>query len=595
MAASADAARVMARAAGELLLFCTVVAAQAPLPGATPPKATLPAGLMVGLLAGVSIVLAMWRHERRLRRQREVLRHAYGLGEEILGCSSADQILTRVRLVVPKIFGVSDADLYLYNPHTKSLDSVVRGREEPISIPLSAPPAGPPAGAVACFHYRTLLAIPDTSRSPFPVTGSGPDVPRSLMFVPMLVQGDVTGILEMDRRDRARDFTRDDQAIAQHLANQIGVAVKLLDQRSVREQLFRTEKLAAVGQLISGIVNDLQTPLAAIGNLAQPALSGGHDTPEEKALAAIAAEARRASGIVTRLVGFAASGPAEPQPVEINALLRNLIEFREREWIVRGIRVHRLLSDGPLTVVGSHGQLEQVFLNLLVHAEQALSDASEKIITIRTSQIARRILIEIGYSGPKSGGDPFSSGPAAAGGSAGLGVCRSLITSHGGEIRLVQPVAAEPMFQIELPSAGREKAAGPAPENGRNGTHPLTALLIGLDEAAKTQLQAMLASRSYRVVPTVSSDEGLDLAQRLRFDAVFCSVHAPGLNWVETAEQVKSRVGAFVLVSDTYGAEMAADFESENRFVLAKPVDERELDRILTAMQPHPQEHPPGR
>jgi K+-sensing histidine kinase KdpD len=82
----------------------------------------------------------------------------------------------------------------------------------------------------------------------------------------MLAQGEVLGILQMDQRDRARIFSRDEQTLTQHLANQIGVAVKLLDQRSVREQLFRTEKLAAVGQLISGIVNDLRTPLAAIAN-----------------------------------------------------------------------------------------------------------------------------------------------------------------------------------------------------------------------------------------------------------------------------------------------------------------------------------------
>ena len=75
----------------------------------------------------------------------------------------------------------------------------------------------------------------------------------------------------MDQRDRARVFSRDEQTLTQHLANQIGVAIKLLDQRSVREQLFRTEKLAAVGQLISGIVNDLRD---AVGGHRQPGPGG---------------------------------------------------------------------------------------------------------------------------------------------------------------------------------------------------------------------------------------------------------------------------------------------------------------------------------
>jgi CheY-like chemotaxis protein len=397
----------------------------------------------------------------------------------------------------------------------------------------------------------------------------------------MMAQDEVLGILEMDQHDRPRVFSRDEQALAQHLGNQIGVALKLLDQRSVREQLFRTEKLAAVGQLISGIVNDLQRPLAAIASVAEAARGDVRPSAVDD-LSTIAAEARRAADIVTRLVGFAGAGQEPPQRVELNGLLRNLFEFREREWKVRGIRARSLLADEPLIVMGSHGQLEQVFLNLLVHAEQALSDSTEKLITIRTSLIARRILAEISYSAAQNGPDPFTQPQDDGGGS--LGVCRSLITGHGGEIRLVRQTAADTTFQVELPSVAREKASGPATENGRDAS-VLTALVIEPAEAIQTQLRNLLASRGYRVVPVKSSDEGLDLAQRLRFDAVFCSIHAPGLNWVETSEQVKSRVGGFVLLSDSYDANLAAGFGGEHRFVLAKPVDEKQLDRVLDAIR----------
>jgi len=85
---------------------------------------------------------------------------------------------------------------------------------------------------------------------------------------------------------------------------------------------------------------------------------------------------------------------------------------------------------------------------------------------------------------------------------------------------------------------------------------------------------ALLSSRGYRVVPVDNSDAGLDLSQRLRFDVAFCSLHAPGLNWVELSERMQSRVGAFVLLSDGYDAELTADFEGENLFVLPKPVQE---------------------
>ena len=83
-----------------------------------------------------------------------------------------------------------------------------------------------------------------------------------------------------------------------------------------------------------------------------------------------------------------------------------------------------------------------------------------------------------------------------------------------------------------------------------------------------------------------NSDAGLDLAQRMRFDVAFCSLHAPGLNWVEFAERLQSRVGGFVLLSDGYDAELTADFEGDRQFVLAKPLQEKELERILPLIEP---------
>ena len=84
----------------------------------------------------------------------------------------------------------------------------------------------------------------------------------------MQAQGEPIGVFQVENERWARSFGSDEQAVAQHLANQIGLAVKLLQQRSFREQLSRSEKLAAVGRLISGVVNDLQTPLEAISSMA---------------------------------------------------------------------------------------------------------------------------------------------------------------------------------------------------------------------------------------------------------------------------------------------------------------------------------------
>ncbi|MBV8730289.1 MAG: GAF domain-containing protein, partial [Acidobacteriia bacterium] len=471
--------------------------------------------------------------------------------------------------------GISRVNLYVYNRGANTLDSVMDRPEAPTPIPLSAP-GGPHAGAVACFHYRTLLAIPDVDRSPFPITGDSRKPAKSVLFVPMLSQGEVEGVLELLQEDRARDFTGDEQALAQHLGNQIGVAVRLLGQRSVQEHLFRTEKLAAIGRLISGVVNELQTPLSSIAELADRALMKSRVTPAERDLAAIASEAQKASAIVSRLVSFATAEQGEAAPVCVTALLRNLIDFRERDWKASGIRIRDLTSTDPMFVLGSYGQLEQAFLTLFVHAEQSLAAVSDKCITIRSSALGKRLLVEIAFTAPPEGRPPRESAAV-------MDVTRSVVAGHGGEVRLIQKNNSEAWFEVELPLSARERASAASHPKRAQGA-PLTVLLVEPEEAGQRQLRDQLASHGYRVVPVADADIALELAQRMRFDATFCSIHAPGLNWVELSERLQSRVGCFVLLSDRYDAELAADFESEGRFVLTKPLEQSEVQRVLASM-----------
>lgn len=550
-----------------------------------------PRMLIFLVLSSAMLAFGLVRRERRLRGQREMLRRAYQLGEEILGSSSTPEVASGMARVLPEIFRVSRVYLYLHNKATKTLDKVSTSPEEaPVSIPLAAP-FGVEAGVVACFQNRRLLAVPDMSRSPFSALGQTPgSLPRSSMFVPMIAQGETVGAFELDQDDRFRIFSPDEQALAQHLGNQIGVALKLLDQRSVREQLFRTEKLAAVGKLVSGVVNELQVPLSSIRNLANHALSADrHGSPVEHTtddLQAISQAASKAAGIVTRLVAFAGAEQMEARPVDLNRLVQSLAEFREQEWKSRGIRVRALLCDEPLTLVASQGQLEQVLLALMVHAEQSMVDAADKLIDIHTTRLAGHALVEISYSGPRGGPDPFAGSGEGAASTLGLGVCRSIIAGHGGELRAVEPAGANPRFEIQLPLSGRDwQPAQPHLARTRDLSRPLTALVIEPDETAQRHLLTLLSARRYRVIPVQNSDVGLDLAGRLRFEIVFCSVRAPGLNWVELSERIQAHSTAFVLLSDGYDPELAADFEGDGRFVLPKPVDEHHFDHILERVE----------
>ena len=298
-------------------------------------------------------------------------------------------------------------------------------------------------------------------------------------------------------------------------------------------------------------------------------------------MAIIAAEAERAAATVQRLVSFAANEQMEARAVSITALLHNLLEFRGGDWRASGIRVRDLTTSEPLFVMGLQGQLEQVFLNLLVHAEQSLADAPQKVITVRTSILARRLLVEISFSAA-----PVSEKPAEAAGV--LGITRSVIAGHGGEVRLIEKHGADPRFEVELPTTTPKEriSAGAAPGPEYDSSRGSTALVIEADENAQRQLLSLLSARGYRVVPVSNADTGLEMSNRMRFDAAFCSDRAPGLNWVELSERMMHRVGAFILLSDGYRADLAADFEGDGCYVLAKPVQETDLDRLLRDLEP---------
>jgi GAF domain-containing protein/CheY-like chemotaxis protein len=538
-------------------------------------------GVSLGLLAAATILL--WLRERNARKQRVILRKTFQLGEDILSSPSPEAAAQRIAEGLPGILGISRVRLFVHNRGAGTLDEVPAREGKVVSISLATSPDNARLGAAACYHYRTPLAVPDTGRSPFPqAPGPSGTVPKAQLFVPMIAQEGVVGVLQFDQDERPRVFSSDEQALAQHLANQMAVALKLLDQRSVQEQLFRTEKLAAVGRLISSVVNELQSPLASISDLALRAARSIHDGNAGKDLSAIASEAQKATAMVARLVSFAAATPGESRPVSIGSLLRNLVDFRERDWKASGIKVRDMLTGDPLMVMGSHGQLEQVFLRLLVHAEQALVAAPEKVLTIRTSLLARMVVVEIVFS---ARAEAHNSTDVASI----LGVTRSVINGHGGEVRLIEKGQADARFEVELPLIAKDRSApvdGAARETAALPTgRRMTALVIETEETAQRQVLGLLAARGYRVVPVNNTDNGLDLAGRMRFDVVFCSVRAPGLNWVELAERMQAKVNGFVLLSDGYDKDLVADFETDGRFVLAKPIQDAELQKVLASVE----------
>jgi hypothetical protein len=268
--------------------------------------------------------------------------------------------------------------------------------------------------------------------------------------------------------------------------------------------------------------------------------------------------------------------------VNINELAAELIRFREPEWKSVGILAEQRLSNEAAPVMGFRSQIEQALLNLIVHAEHRAARSAPRTLSIHSSVIARKVLIEIAYSTSSEeeepNADPFSSASVLEGTSLGLAVCQGIIRSHGGEIRF-RGRGGLANFEIELPRASNEAEKPPSSDH-RRPPRALTVMLVEPDAAAQRGLLALLSARGHRGVP-VAAQESADLGQRLRFDAIFWSLHPNSRMWTEFYDALRGQAPLFVLVADGWDPELARRLEQNRDFLLTRPIQEAELDRIL--------------
>jgi hypothetical protein len=184
-----------------------------------------------------------------------------------------------------------------------------------------------------------------------------------------------------------------------------------------------------------------------------------------------------------------------------------------------------------------------------------------------------RVVVEVGYSAGAASTPSSDSG---------ADVWRGIIQNHGGQLRF-RSGSETAVFEIDLPLT-----PGAAPPAARGASRYsamrlLTLMLIDSDSSAQRQLVKLLAARGHRAVP-VPAEEAADLAQRLRFDGVFCALPAGGSKWNDFQEHLRASIPAFILLSDGYDAESAGLADSGG-FLLARPIQESELDIILEAVE----------
>jgi signal transduction histidine kinase len=243
--------------------------------------------------------------------------------------------------------------------------------------------------------------------------------------------------------------------IAAHLRTK-----RLVDERGrMEDHLREREKLSSLGLLASGVAHDINNPLAVIYGHAQLLLRRDPDPAAEDHVRAIMSGVERCRRIVGDLLDFARGRPGSHAPVDVGELVRGTLALRERELRDCGIQVLVELPQDLPDVVGDGHQLQQVLLNVVLNAEQALRDAGRTLRLTAREEGGGWVLLEIVNDGPAIPAEVlprifepfFTTKPKDEGTGLGLAISRRIVREHGGEI-VAENCADGTCFRIRLPA-----------------------------------------------------------------------------------------------------------------------------------------------
>jgi len=244
--------------------------------------------------------------------------------------------------------------------------------------------------------------------------------------------------------------------------NIIGLVIgvrNLTEERKVADHLGRTEKLAAIGELVAGVAHELNNPLTGISTFAQLLLEDKLPGEQFESVSLIKREADRAIGVIRDLLLFARKTDARDVPVDINTIVKHTVRLRALASRTSGIEVHMRLDDSNPQVRGDEQKLQQVLLNLLVNAESAMEGSELRHLSLMTQR--KRDTVQIVVSDTGHGMQPsvsqrvfepfFTTKPPGEGTGLGLSVSYGIIQAHGGTISVDSTPDAGTTFTIVLP------------------------------------------------------------------------------------------------------------------------------------------------
>jgi PAS domain S-box-containing protein len=333
--------------------------------------------------------------------------------------------------------------------------------------------------------------------------------------------------------------------------------------RDAQARLVQSEKLAAIGQLVSGVAHELNNPLTSVVLYSQIVQHEKLGETARQNLSKVVSEALRAGRIVRGLLDFARQRPMDRMQVRVDEIIKSSIELVAYELNANDIRLDLQLAPALPVIMADPHQLTQVFVNLLQNAWQAMSAAHGhgilKIATevgesiYRTHAHEKTPVVRIRFEDDGPGipeaiigriFDPFfTTKPEGKGTGLGLSICHGIISEHGGHIWAESAEGQGTNFIIELPISSAVASENVSAESGAVAPAPSRKsriLIIDDEPEVRDVMSQALCQRGYIVDVAGNGVDGLRLLENSDYKVILCDVHMPGLSGLEFYRQVET-------------------------------------------------------
>ncbi len=381
---------------------------------------------------------------------------------------------------------------------------------------------------------------------------------HSLLGIPIYMGNEVIGVIWF-LSYKERRFSENEVHLLSAMGDQIAIAVakaKMLEEiKAAQEKLVQSEKLASLGQLVSSIAHEINNPLTPIMGYSQRLLMQPDlDEKEKRSLEIINTSAQRVARVIEKLLSFSRKYRPLRTYEDVNSLVEQSLEFREYQLKLENIEVVTDLDRGiPKTMVDSN-QIQQVFTNIILNAEQAISGYRDRGHLRVTTRARNDSVIEISFTDDGPGipkevagkiFDPFfTTKEPGKGTGLGLAVAYGIINEHGGGIHTESPEGGGTAFVIELPVLARVKSQGSdtneEPSDSPSRHQGKSILIVEDEEIVIDLIRGVLEGENIVIDSARNGEEALEKIASNRYELIVCDIKMPKMSGIVFYNEVKA-------------------------------------------------------